>query len=115
MPTIDLPLCDTIHNCASSNFVVAQHTASVALKYIYGRSVIGDFPDINKAVKITENSVRLYFDNVIDSLSADYIDVENTVLQVEDEAGINNIKDIVINRNNSVDIYLKEIYWGNQQ
>lgn len=107
MPTIDLPLCDTIHNCASSNLTVAQRTASVALKYIYDKMVMGDFSDINKSVKISENKVRLYFDNIINSLSTDYLDVDNTVLQFEDEDGINNIKDIVFNRNNTVDILLE--------
>lgn len=107
VPTIDLPLCDTIHNCASSNLAVAQRTASVALKYIYGRTVIGDFPDINKTVKISENKVRLYFDNVIDSLSTDYLDIDNTVLRFNDEDGTNNIKDIIFNRDNTVDILLE--------
>lgn len=107
VPTIDLPLCDTIHNCSASNLVVAQRTSSVALKYIYGKSVIGDFPDISTAIKISEDKIKLYFDNVIDSLSTDYLDVENVVLQVKDEKGINKIKDITFNQNNTVDISLE--------
>lgn len=107
VPTIDLPLCDTIHNCSASNLVVAQRTSSVALKYIYGKSVIGDFPDISTAIKISEDKIKLYFDNVIDSLSTDYLDVENVVLQVKDEKGVNKIKDITFNQNNTVDISLE--------
>lgn len=79
----------------------------MALKYIYGRSNIGDFPNINRANKLTEDTVRLYFDNVIDSLSTDYLDVEDLVLQIEDEKGINKIKNIAFNRDNTVDIFLE--------
>ena len=107
VPSLDLPLCDTIHNCSASNFVVAQRASNVALKYIYNKSNIGDFPDINRAGKLSGNTVRLYFDNVIDSLSTDYLDVENLVLQVEDEKGINKIKNVTFNPNNTVDIFLE--------
>ena len=107
VPTMDLPLCDTIHNCSASSLVVAQRASNVALKYIYGRSNIGDFPNINRANKLTEDTVRLYFDNVIDSLSTDYLDVEDLVLQIEDEKGINKIKDIAFNQDNTVDISLE--------
>lgn len=107
VPTIDLPLCDTIHNCSASNLVVAQRTSSVALKYIYKKSVIGDFPDISSVVKISSDKLRLSFNNVIDSLSTDYLDVENLILQIEDEKGINKIKDITFNMNNTVDILLE--------
>lgn len=107
VPTMDLPLCDTIHNCSASSLVVAQRASNVALKYIYGRSNIGDFPNINRANKLTEDTVRLYFDNVIDSLSTDYLDVEDLVLQIEDEKEINKIKDIAFNQDNTVDISLE--------
>lgn len=107
VPTMDLPLCDTIHNCSASSLVVAQRASNVALKYIYGRSNIGDFPNINRANKLAEDTVRLYFDNVIDSLSTDYLDVEDLALQIEDEKGINKIKDIAFNQDNTVDIFLE--------
>ena len=71
VPTIDLPVCDGIHNGAMSNIVLGQRVANVALKYMYGKSVVCDAPDIEKAVLTERHEVTLYFTNVYDRIFSD--------------------------------------------
>jgi len=72
VPSIDLQLCDTIHNQPYSNMVIAERCAHVALKYIYGKNNPCESPDIEKAVLVESNKVKLYFNNVYDAIVTDY-------------------------------------------
>lgn len=113
VPTVDLPVCDTIHNCSYSNLVIAQRLSNMALKYIYDKSVICDFPDIQRAVLIDKNKIRLYFNNVTDALTTDYCHAEALMFQAEDSIGICDASDIEYNGDNTVDLILKRNIAGN--
>lgn len=88
VPTIDLPVCDGIHNASMSNMVLGERVANLALRHIYGKSVICDSPDIQKAVLETENSVRLYFRNVYDRIWCDMNRPESLMFTVSDDNGV---------------------------
>ncbi len=104
VPSLDLPVCDTIHNNAHSNLVIAQRVAGVALKYVYGKEVVCDFPDICKAEKIGKDTVRVYFDNVLDALTTDYAEVNESVFAVEDENGVSEIIEMKYRGDNTLDL-----------
>ncbi len=71
VPSIDLPVCDGIHNAAMANLVIGQRAANSALRYIYHREVICDAPQIVGAVLIGAQEVALTFTNVYDRLYSD--------------------------------------------
>lgn len=86
-PSVDLMVCDGIHNAAMSNLVVGERVANLALKYIYGRDIVCDAPDIAKAVKQDAKTVRLCFRNVYDRIFADYNTTEALMFSLTDDAG----------------------------
>lgn len=104
VPALDLPVCDSIHNNAASNLVIARRTANIALKYIYRQSVVCDFPDISEAKRIADNTVRVYFDNVIDALTTDYVHAETSVFQIEDEEGTADLAEMKYNGDSTLDL-----------
>lgn len=71
VPTIDLPVCDGIHNSCISNMAIGDRVANIALKYIYGRNTVCEAPNIQKAVIEDKRNVRLYFKNVQDAIFSD--------------------------------------------
>lgn len=85
--SIDLPVCDGIHNSCMSSLVLGQRAANIALKYIYGRSVICDYPDISKAFKSDKNEITLYFDNVFTCIFSDNNPTEFLPFSAKDEKG----------------------------
>ncbi len=87
VPSIDLMVCDGIHNSAMSNMVIGERVANVALKYIYNKQVLCDAPDILKAVKETKTSVRLYFQDVYEQLFADLNCTDKMMFSLTDEKG----------------------------
>ena len=86
VPSIDLMVCDGIHNSAMSNLVIGQRVANMALRYVYGRSVICDAPDIERVVT-RGNTARLYFANVYDRIYADRNQTEKLMFSLTDERG----------------------------
>lgn len=93
VPTIDLPVCDGIHNACISNMAVGLRVAAIALKYIYGKEVICDAPDIEKAVLEDGSNVRLYIRNVYDALFSDFNRTEDLLFTVTDEQGTMELAD----------------------
>lgn len=87
VPSIDLMVCDGIHNSAMSNMVIGERVANMALKYIYGKQIICDAPDIKKAVQEAGNTIRLYFDNVVGELFSDYNCTDKLMFSITDELG----------------------------
>lgn len=87
VPSIDLMVCDGIHNSAMSNMVIGERVANIALKHIYGRQIICDAPDISKAVLGEPRTVRLIFDHVYDSIFADYNCTDKLMFSLKDEVG----------------------------
>lgn len=87
VPSIDLMVCDGIHNAAMSNLVIGERVANVALRYIYGKQMICDAPDIKVIVREGSKSVRLYFDHVYERLFADFNCVDTLMFSLTDIAG----------------------------
>ncbi len=87
VPTIDLPVCDGIHNSAMSNMVVGERVANLALKYIYGKDIICKSPDIEKAKVVDKTKVILYFKNVYDRIFSDNNRTDALMFSVTDEKG----------------------------
>lgn len=86
-PSIDLMVCDGIHNSAMSNMVIGERVANMALKYVYGKQIICDAPDIRSAVREEGCSVRLYFDHVYGEIFADLNCVDKLMFSVTDDLG----------------------------
>lgn len=86
-PSIDVMVCDGIHNAAMSNMVIGERVANLALKYIYGRNIICDAPDIERAVKQDTKTVRLYFKHVYDRIFADNNHTDALIFSLTDAAG----------------------------
>ncbi len=87
VPSIDLPVCDGIHNSAPSNLAIGQRAADTALKYMYGREVVCEAPQINKIVHSGEKEVTLYFDFVFDRIYNDNNPVETLIFSLSDDNG----------------------------
>lgn len=86
VPTIDLMVCDGIHNSASSNLVIGQRVANMALRYVYGKTVICDAPDIDE-IRIEGKTARLFFKNVYDRIYADMNRTEELMFSLTDDQG----------------------------
>lgn len=87
VPSIDLPVCDGIHNSCMANIVIGQRAANTALAHIYGKEVVCDAPDIIKAVKTAPKKVELRFKNVYTCLFSDYNPTELLPFSLTDENG----------------------------
>lgn len=101
-PSIDCPVCDGIHNASPSNMAIGERIANLALKYIYGRDIICDAPDIEKAVKEGSNKIRLYFKYVYGHLFSDLNSAENMMFVAEDKHGTSNLIDYSCNGDNTI-------------
>lgn len=86
VPSIDLMVCDGIHNSAMSNLVIGQRVANMALRHIYCREVICDAPDIERIIA-KGNTARLYFSNVYDRIYADRNQTEKLMFSLNDARG----------------------------
>ena len=87
IPTIDLPVCDGIHNGVCSNIVIGERMANLALGKVYGRDVVCEAPNLQWAVQEGDTGVRLWFRNVYDRLFADCNRVETQMFTVWDDEG----------------------------
>ena len=105
IPSIDLTVCDTIHNTSFSNLVIAERVANTALHYIYGKSILCDAPDIECAYLKNSNTVCLKFKNVYDAIITDYYFSDALPFQVFDKSGKNNIADYTCPGDNTILLY----------
>lgn len=87
VPSIDLSVCDGIHNAAMSNMVIGERVANIALKYVYGKNIICDAPEIEKALVEDKTNLRMYFKNVQDAIFSDINRIESLMFSVTDETG----------------------------
>lgn len=87
VPSIDLMLCDGIHNTVSASLVIGERVAYTALKHVYGKASICDAPDLSRAVLESEKTVALYFDHVYDSIYTDVLATEKLMFSLRDELG----------------------------
>ena len=111
-PSIDLTTCDGIHNSAQANMVIGERCANLALKYIYGKQVICDAPDLVRAVR-KENTVRLYFEPVYEVIDARQIRADELMISLTDEKGRMFVKDYSCPGDNSMVLEFERNIAGN--
>ncbi len=75
IPTADLGLSDGIHNNTAANIVIGERLGTIALEKIYGLSERGSAPDLNRAYFVSENKIRLEFDNIYQQIEAITMDI----------------------------------------
>ncbi len=86
VPALDLPLSDAIHIAPSGNLILGKRLAQLARQKIFGQAVVGQAPDVQKAVLSADRrSVELSFAPVTSHIGS--IVANNTALIVEDEQG----------------------------
>ena len=87
VPTADLGLADGIHNNSSSNLVIGDRMARVALGAVYGRDIAWRFPECDKAQLVAANQIQLSFSHVGIGLAYDNARVSDLPFAVRDENG----------------------------
>jgi hypothetical protein len=87
VPATDLSLSDEIHNSSPGNIVLGERLAKTALAYVYGCGTMNKAPDLLKAERLEENSIKLTFANVTSRLFIFTAPSGNLPFTVEDETG----------------------------
>lgn len=87
VPAIDCTLSDAIHNTSSSNMVLGERLAKLALNETYGRKYICKAPDIVQAKSFDPCTVELVFENITQRLYMFEIDVKDLPFTIVDEDG----------------------------
>ncbi|MEG0085575.1 MAG: sialate O-acetylesterase [Niameybacter sp.] len=87
IPSIDLPLSDAIHNNSYGNLVIGERVARCALSHVYHRNRVCDAPDIQEALRIDEQNVKLSFNHVYERLDVFDVSVDALGFTVTDELG----------------------------
>ena len=86
-PSLDAATCDIIHNCASSNMVIGERLARLALKYLYNYNSLCSAPEISSAERLSGNRVSLVFENVFERLTFRKAEPGELPFTIEDEEG----------------------------
>ena len=86
--SVDLKVCDGIHNSASSNLVIGERVARQALQYLYHRPMLCEAPNAVRAWRSGEKQVTVEFDHVYGRFNCDLIRLEQFPLCVEDSDGM---------------------------
>ena len=104
IPSIDLGrMTDGIHNSKSSNLLLGERCARLALYKIYGKGIDPSAPDLTYARKTNSNIITLKFSNVEDTLMAYHVtNPERLPIAVEDKNGENKIKSFSISKDTIV-------------
>ncbi|MBQ6809470.1 MAG: hypothetical protein IJP09_02030 [Clostridia bacterium] len=84
--SLDLPMCDGIHNSSGANVILGTRLAHTALKCIYGLPG-QEAPDLLAAKYIDETHIKLCFDRQFDM---QYFDERADFMNIEDESGLIN-------------------------
>lgn len=113
IPTIDLPVCDGIHNAVGTNIVIGERMANLALGKVYGRDVVCESPNLARAVREGETGVRLWFRNVYDRLFADCNQVEAQMFTVWDEEGPIGLADYICPGDSTIRLILERPFGKN--
>ena len=104
IPSIDLGrMTDGIHNSKSSNLLLGERCARLALYKIYGKGIDPSAPDLIYAEKTDCNIITLKFSNVEDTLMAYHVtNPERFPIAVEDKNGGNKIESFSISKDTIV-------------
>jgi sialate O-acetylesterase len=87
VPTIDCTLSDTIHNSSSSNIMLGERIAKLALSEIYGKSYNAKAADVSSAMKTGINKVELIFENVYGILNFWNLAAKDISIKAADDLG----------------------------
>ncbi len=87
VPSLDLALNDAIHNASSSNMVLGERLARIALEGYYKKTEYGFAPDIKSAV-CKNDMLTLEFDNVHHYMLTLDVPAAECDFTVEDEKGL---------------------------
>jgi hypothetical protein len=85
VPTLGLPLSDTIHNSAAGNLELGARYAQTALGMVYGKNGIWKYPEIRRASMTGEKELLLEFDNVKSLITS--INTASEDIYARDEKG----------------------------
>lgn len=107
VPSVDMGVCDQIHNSSASNMVIGERIARTALKEIYGRNCICKAPELSKAESTEPCRVRLEFENISLKLDFKVMDVKQLPFSIEDEEGAADIAEYVQDGGNTVILKLQ--------
>lgn len=88
IPSIDMKVCDGVHNAAISNMALGERLARVALGHLYGMPVCCDAPQIAWAKQTGEQEITAEFGHVVDHLNTDIIRTEHLMFTARDARGI---------------------------
>jgi sialate O-acetylesterase len=99
VPTIDCTLSDAIHNSSSSNIMLGERIAKLALSEIYGKSYNAKAADISCAKKTSNNKVELVFENVYGDLNFWNLAAKDIIIKATDDLGELAIKSFSVANN----------------
>lgn len=85
--SVDLKVCDGIHNSAASNMVIGERVARQALSRLYHRRMLSESPNAVRAWHSGEKQVTVDFENVCGRFNLDLTRLEQFPLCVEDVKG----------------------------
>ena len=85
VPTANGSMSDVIHNASSANIILGERMAKYVLGHLYGRNIMCDSPDLVRAVKISDTTIRLQFEHVYGSLQWFNETERDKVFQIEAE------------------------------
>lgn len=81
-------MADVIHNSAASNLMLGERLARCALGHLYQRNVMCDAPDVIRAVKCGNTTIRLEFSNIYCTLEWISESAVDKIFFLESERGI---------------------------
>lgn len=106
IPTLDLPLDDTIHLGSTANIILAERLVQCALGLAYHKLARHRAPEIESAKKENDQIVTLIFSNVFSRLES--MQSLLTPFVIEDEMGRANILKTVYSNQNTVKLFVEK-------
>ena len=99
IPTIDLKtLSDHIHMNVSSNKLLGERFMLYALDRIYNKEIFRA-PELKEIIKISEDIIKLEFENVTNSLCTRELSPKNLPIILKDKNGINEVESYETKKN----------------
>jgi hypothetical protein len=88
VPSGDLPLYDYIHNAPEADMIIGERCARAALCELYGRKINYKGCYVKRAIKVTDDTIRLKFGNIESWLNPLDPSVSLLPFDVEDSEGL---------------------------
>lgn len=93
VPACGLPMYDFAHLSPEGNLRLAQRLADAALSQLYGKPVLWRAPEAVRAVRESEDTLRLEFDNIYNRLDVYALPPQALPIEAEDERGLAWVKE----------------------